>query len=641
MLDGITGDGNAYIDLSCALDQDDEIEVDFTMPATAINSKNIFGFRNSASANNIAVMIASTDNNMLVEDFNNSNYTDYRLVSTNALSASTKYTVIMNKTGRYLYQGGTLVDSNTTACADTITTTNSYLFNIAGSPAYSSKFNGTINRCVIKGKRYLAPCKNASGVVGMYDTINGVFYGNANETGGFTAGNTVATVSPDRPADIWCNNGVLKANYNEFDENDVTNGYFYNADLEWVENSAVYTSDYMEVEKGKYILVMSLPGTLTATVNVRVNLFDANKVIQSQLVIPIITDDPVLTQEVDIPSGISYVRISTNKTVLPISSFKNSKTVYTDGTVETIAIKSPNIFDNANTSLDVGQYLHVDTHDVRNGTNELSVIYQLVPGKTYTLTRLATGASIKMRVGFFDTATPAVGSVASDYMFDNNFDTTSLTFTVPAGKPYMFATLANSTNSGRTITEQQCLDAIRIIETVSTATCEDLLSVGTYTDQQEIIDGTVTRKVGVKVLDGTENWQSGATGRYYLSVDQQYLKNTYTPLCTHFPMSTTTGGTGDMTTPNTLALYVGGINAYQMYAYPSTTTANSLSAWKQWLADQYAAGTPVIVVYLLATSTTETVTGQPMETVEGDNVVEITQASIDDLEVGLTYMKES
>ena len=79
-------------------------------------------------------------------------------------------------------------------------------------------------------------------------------------------------------------------------------------------------------------------------------------------------------------------------------------------------------------------------------------------------------------------------------------------------------------------------------------------------------------------------------------------------------------------------------------AYPNrfyvkdSTNGTSSSAYNTWLKAQQAAGTPVIVVYPLATSTSETVTAQPMSTVEGDNTASITQASMSGLEIQVTYM---
>ena len=68
------------------------------------------------------------------------------------------------------------------------------------------------------------------------------------------------------------------------------------------------------------------------------------------------------------------------------------------------------------------------------------------------------------------------------------------------------------------------------------------------------------------------------------------------------------------------------------------TSFNSLAGFQAFIAAQYAAGTPVIIVYPLATATTESVTGQPMQTVQGDNTAEITQASVSGLELQVTYM---
>ena len=71
--------------------------------------------------------------------------------------------------------------------------------------------------------------------------------------------------------------------------------------------------------------------------------------------------------------------------------------------------------------------------------------------------------------------------------------------------------------------------------------------------------------------------------------------------------------------------------------YPVVGTYSSVTVFKQWLADQYAAGTPVIVIYPLATPTTESVTGQTLQVTDGDNVLEITQASMSGLELEAQY----
>ena len=46
--------------------------------------------------------------------------------------------------------------------------------------------------------RKFVPCKNASGAVGLYDTVNGQFYANAG-TGSFTAGPEIIPNPPSAP----------------------------------------------------------------------------------------------------------------------------------------------------------------------------------------------------------------------------------------------------------------------------------------------------------------------------------------------------------------------------------------------------------------------------------------------------------
>lgn len=173
--------------------------------------------------------------------------------------------------------------------------------------------------------------------------------------------------------------------------------------------------------------------------------------------------------------------------------------------------------------------------------------------------------------------------------------------------------------------------------TVSTATCEDLLSVGAYTDEQEIISGVVTKKVGVMVLDGTENWQlATATDlvQFYTSITQGVIANNVSLTSTIAPYGCTVANR----TQYDFGCYSGnsGNLCFQMKGSATLTT---VSAWTQYLADQYAAGTPVIVIYPLATQTTDTVTPQPMQTAAGDNTAEITQAGMAGLELEVEYVE--
>lgn len=180
------------------------------------------------------------------------------------------------------------------------------------------------------------------------------------------------------------------------------------------------------------------------------------------------------------------------------------------------------------------------------------------------------------------------------------------------------------------------------IETVqdslsNTATAEMLLSVGNYQDVQSVLDGVVTRNVGVLVLDGTENWQLATAAnlvQFYTSSTQGIIANNISIYSTIAPY----GCTVATRTEYDFGCYSGnsGNLCFQM---KGSTTLTTVNAWTAFLADQYAAGTPVIVVYPLATPTAETVTPQTLQVQVGTNILQITQASIDNLPLEATYKR--
>ena len=155
-----------------------------------------------------------------------------------------------------------------------------------------------------------------------------------------------------------------------------------------------------------------------------------------------------------------------------------------------------------------------------------------------------------------------------------------------------------------------------------TAIAQMLLSVGDYKDEQNITTGAITRKVGVKVLDGTENWtyrntQSGYA-TFQISNPFSYdLAGTPHIICSHFEDKSPVNGIS-------MVYQMGiGVALFKSSEYPTgrnlylnipTSIATDITTFKQYLANQYNAGTPVIVVYPLATETTESVAAQSLTT---------------------------
>ena len=170
-----------------------------------------------------------------------------------------------------------------------------------------------------------------------------------------------------------------------------------------------------------------------------------------------------------------------------------------------------------------------------------------------------------------------------------------------------------------------------------TAGVANLFKIDNYVDTQEILTGLINHQLGIYVLDGTETWKAESTSSssYCLGKETIGSDSTVLPiksedlLCSHYPIKPTEGA-------STLQdiVWVGGSNVN----FKVRTTYATLVAWKSYLAAQYSAGTPVILVYPLATAQDEVApVPQTMQTVAGDNVLDIVQAGMSGLEVSATY----
>lgn len=172
--------------------------------------------------------------------------------------------------------------------------------------------------------------------------------------------------------------------------------------------------------------------------------------------------------------------------------------------------------------------------------------------------------------------------------------------------------------------------------TVSTATTEILLSVDTYTDQQEVISGSVARKCGAVILDSSFEWTYDSTyGRVNATIPNLWgstVARTVPGFCTHFEWLSHQESISSITAGQ---CYSAGGN--RIFLHISQTSADAFSAW---LDAQKDAGTPVIIVFPLENATTDRVAGQPMQTAAGNNTAEITQAGMGGLELEVEYLKD-
>jgi hypothetical protein len=210
------------------------------------------------------------------------------------------------------------------------------------------------------------------------------------------------------------------------------------------------------------------------------------------------------------------------------------------------------------------------------------------------------------------------------------YDMYSKTFFEPTGTP----TSLGYDGSHYVLTIDGTTEKVEVDTTGGTATAETLLKVGDYQDVQSVLNGVVTRNVGIKVLDGTEDWKSSTTPNIYYVRNSDSSPERMAVLSTHYVgTSELNANMPNNSVKNTVVTTGDTTGAI----YIKTSNVADKTAFIEFLANQYANGTPVIVVYPLATPTTETVTGQHLHIQAGTNIVEITQASIDNLGLEVSY----
>ena len=148
---------------------------------------------------------------------------------------------------------------------------------------------------------------------------------------------------------------------------------------------------------------------------------------------------------------------------------------------------------------------------------------------------------------------------------------------------------------------------------------EPLRKIGDYEDSVES-DGTVTRRVKKLVLTGEERWYTYSTGsiqQYYTqgkNIGGVAISSAYSTIAPYgMTANTRTGEYGCYTVTN------GAEIAFQMYG--SITDFPNADAWKTYLVQQYAAGTPVCFWYVLETPTTESFTAPTITTSIGNNTL--------------------
>ena len=490
--------------------------------------------------------------------------------------------------------------------------------------------NGTVLSC------NLIPCYNSSNVLGLYDTVTNTFLTNVG-TGDFSAG-------PITPIDIITNNGAFKYSPNLLNPDNIEVGYYR------VSGTGVLTPSpynwaymgYMPVTPGtKYIFYGRRRSDNHLSAYNRIHLYNADKEFISTNSYTINTIGTGTA-----PSNAAYACVSCNESGGTTVTTTDAVVAAYDWVFEAGTSEAPYIPYSATNPYTTGP---IETIGIKDSNNLLPADAQ--PDVLYPVTVTAAGnftASANVNNGqnlaaceirYYNESMQQI-----NYYTINGYSDGRMykTFSVTTAVKYMSIT-RKAAYATTPVTELKVETGNTMTPYFNggTATTEMLLSLvqsatTVYTDEQEVISGAVTRKVGVKIFNGQEDWtlasNADASGNrvFYIAITDKMTGNNKPMLCTHYAYvgsasySTLTTGSFLSNASNTAVYFDGG----------SITTK---AAWQQWIAAQYAAGTPVIVTYPLATETTETVTGQPMSVQQGTNIVEITQAALDDLELEVSY----
>lgn len=516
-----------------------------------------------------------------------------------------------------------------------------YLFSYPSSqyPSYTQLFSCKMYEGTTL-VRNLVPCKrNSDNVLGMYDTVSGNFLTNAG-TGTFIAGANVVP-TPETPMNIVCNNGVLKVSPNLFYKNqEFIDGYVSAAGKYTIATGTMNTQRCFCIEckpNTTYTLSGMTADSTWGSFEEVVSYADATAYTTNNGTITTGANDKYLIGlayttdgRFDYRNTLQIEEGSTATAYMPYGQ------IYTDGTVETVEVHGKNLLNEATATLGNMR---------ENGEIAENVRYRIA--SDYIPVKPNTDYTISGTISDTEGNSYAARGVMAYYTanktyIENTRVSNVSSFTTPNDSSYAYirivfcntlmpnTSVASIENSKLQLEYGSTATDYEPYYYGGSATAEMLLKIWDYADEQEILSWNITRKVGIKVLDWTESWNyysvtQGSLFRTKIADGLDGVKDVLGVLCNYYNV-VSSGSRADGTLTGTAQNYDFINNNY-----------SDLTGWKQYLKDLYNAGNPIIVVYPLATPTTETVTGQQLDIQKWNNIIEITQASIDNLELSATY----
>ena len=462
------------------------------------------------------------------------------------------------------------------------------------------------------------------------------------------------TPTPDTPIDITSNNGVLKVSPNLFNKNAsyaLYNGYINNKSVG--ENTTL-----MDYSGGEKTIIIKVAPNTTYTVTRVTNLgsvYDrircaAFTTLPSSGSTGVILCNYMNTTQANATfttlSDTQYVAINVRNSgavgddwIQFVDAFQLEQgstatqyrpygQIYTDGTPETITITGKNLLDINKTS--GAGYLNTSGELVLFDNYYCSDYIEIKPSTVYTYTETMKSVDHDnfIRFCFYDSNKTFIPPRQG-----NTPTAEAKTYTYKITSPVNAKYIRISSNSN--FVKGQLEEDIRPTKyeeyyQVSFAP-EDLLKLSDYQDVQSVLDGVVTRNVGIKVLDGTEDWKTAYSGFYSTALSNHIAS---APTCCNYFQGVTTGTippTGERENKVWLGSSWLGLGA--------TTRFPTVAEFKQWLADQYATGTPVIVVYPLADTVKETVESRDVFITSGTNTIERNSEYVSSNGITVKYKK--
>lgn len=321
--------------------------------------------------------------------------------------------------------------------------------------------------------------------------------------------------------------------------------------------------------------------------------------------------------------------------------------IYTDGTPEVLTVSGINLLDPSTSNIKIGQQVTANGEITSLYPNNWRTDYIPVEGgKAYAFwgrTKSDNTISAYNRINWY--------TVDKTHIYPRPSYTVDTVTVATAPSNAAYAILSCSPYKSDAAITRETFDLFNwmFVEssaevpyqpyiTPQTVSVPMLLGVGDYKDAAELISGIKTGKVAVAVLDGTEtDWAklvSAARVMFYRDSNLPEAKNVSTEIGAIECTIATHGGNSWVSTADIIVQ-----RSSKNFGFMNPTgftTDSTVDEWKAYLAAQYTAGTPIIIIYPLATETTEQTTAQHLVTNEGTNIVD-SVANVGPVEAEVEY----